>query len=189
MHVNLFALAALLGLAVGFDLHTRRIPNCLVGVGILAGFSFSVGVWWSGTVHAMVPSTPLAAVAGLLTGFLLFLPFHLLRVLGAGDVKLMAMVGVWLGPAATLQATVYVLLAGGVLALAMACWTGRLRRVLRNVLHMIVSRTAPALPMARADSSSAPAETARLTGRLPYAVAVAAGTAVQVMLTLTTPLR
>lgn len=58
MHVNLFALAALLGLAVGFDLHTRRIPNCLVGVGILAGFSFSVGVWWSGTVHAMVPSTP-----------------------------------------------------------------------------------------------------------------------------------
>jgi prepilin peptidase CpaA len=188
MHANLFALAALLGLAVGFDLHTRRIPNRLVGVGILAGLSLSVGVWWSGTALAMVPS-PLVAVAGLLTGFLLFLPFHLLRVLGAGDVKLMAMVGVWLGPAATLQATVYVLLAGGVLALAMACWTGRLRRVLRNVLHMIASRTAPALPVARADSSSAPSETARLTGRLPYAVAIAAGTAVQVTLTLTTPLR
>jgi hypothetical protein len=56
MHVNLFALAALLGLAVGFDLHTRRIPNCLVGVGILAGFSFSVGVWWSGTVSPPWPA-------------------------------------------------------------------------------------------------------------------------------------
>lgn len=179
------ALAVLLGMAMRFDLSTRRIPNRLVAAGILLGFAWSVGVMLGGaTVSSMVG--PGSAALGLLTGLLLFLPFHLLRVLGAGDVKLMAMVGTWLGPAATLQAAVYVVLAGGVLAVAMACWTGTLRQVLHNVFGMVLTRTAVPLPASNnepAPHSSRPVS--RTTGRLPYAVAIAVGTATQLVVMLT----
>ncbi len=40
---------------------------------------------------------------GWLTGLLLFLPFYMLRGMAAGDVKLMAAVGAWLGSGMALR--------------------------------------------------------------------------------------
>ncbi|MFN3414961.1 MAG: prepilin peptidase [Caldimonas sp.] len=179
------ALAVLLGMAMRFDLSTRRIPNRLVAAGILIGLSWPVGLMASGaTVSSMVG--PGSAVLGLLTGLFIFLPFHALRVLGAGDVKLMAMVGTWLGPAATLQAAVYIVLAGGVLAVVTACWTGTVRQVLRNVLGMILARTAVPVPGSRESPALSARPMPRTNGRLPYAVAIAAGTATQLVVMFTT---
>lgn len=178
------ALAVLLGMAMRFDLSTRRIPNRLVAAGILIGLSWPVGLMASGaTVSSMVG--PGSAVLGLLTGLFIFLPFHALRVLGAGDVKLMAMVGTWLGPAATLQAAVYIVLAGGVLAVVTACWTGTVRQVLRNVLGMILARTAVPVPASNEPAQPSARPKSPTTGRLPYAVAIAAGTATQLVVMLT----
>jgi prepilin peptidase CpaA len=86
--------------AVWFDVRERRIPNKIVAGGMLCGlvlqtlapqgsglFEFS----WGGL-------GPWQALLGLAAGLALFMPLHLLRAVGAGDVKLLAMVGTWLGP-------------------------------------------------------------------------------------------
>lgn len=111
-------LAGLLLAALVADLRSRRIPNSLV----LAGLTLAFGE------HAIAlalrpPTAPLAGatwwapLAGLLTGFALLLPHYLLRAMGAGDVKLMAMVGAFVGPTAAATAVLYTLIAGGLLSL------------------------------------------------------------------------
>src|ERR1700751_1600311 len=84
-------LLMLLAVAVGSDLHSRRIPNWLV----LTGLTLALAVRLGGARAAQGYS---AWGLGLLTGGGLFLPLYLLRGMGAGDVKLMAMVGAFVGP-------------------------------------------------------------------------------------------
>ncbi len=67
----------------------------------------------------------------------MFLPFFLLGGMGAGDVKLMAALGAWLGPAEAFAIAIYASLAGGVLALGVALATGYLRTALRNVGRLL----------------------------------------------------
>jgi prepilin peptidase CpaA len=117
------------------DLRTRRIPNKLVLVIAASGVIFSL---------AAVPALGSLgrSVGGLLVGFAIWFPFYLLRLLGAGDVKLFAAVGAWLGPALTLKAALLAAVAGGVLSIVflvaggalvstlagLAAWTATLRR-------------------------------------------------------------
>ena len=106
--------------AVG-DIQTGRIPNWLVLIGTIYAVAFS----------AFYPVYPrdmglLFALGGFVVGFALLLPGYLLRVLGAGDVKLMAMVGAFLGTWAAVEAVLASLIAGGLLALALAAYSGRL---------------------------------------------------------------
>ena len=53
--------------------------------------------------------------------------------MGAGDVKLMAMTGAFLGGRGMMGAFMYILLAGGLLALVMAWRQGRLSTLLRKL--------------------------------------------------------
>lgn len=105
-------LAGFLAAAVWWDLRVRRIPNGVV----VSGMVF--GICW----HVLVPGGLglLPALAGLMLGLALFLPLYLMRAMGAGDVKLMAMVGVFLGPADVLGAVLGTFLAGGVIAVLAA---------------------------------------------------------------------
>jgi prepilin peptidase CpaA len=57
---------------------------------------------------------------------------YAMRALGAGDVKLMAMIGAFVGPGAVAGITLLTLLAGGVLALGVAGFNGRLKVMLFN---------------------------------------------------------
>jgi Type IV leader peptidase family. len=54
---------------------------------------------------------------GGLLGLLIFLPFYWLGGMGAADLKLLGLVGVYLGPQGVLYSALYTALAGGVLAL------------------------------------------------------------------------
>jgi prepilin peptidase CpaA len=92
------------------DLRTRRIPNRLVLLLAVSGLVFST---------ALDPLLPglWNGLRGLAVGLALWLPLYLLGWLGAGDVKLFAAAGAWLGPAGALEGTVYAGLAGGLLAL------------------------------------------------------------------------
>ena len=66
------------------------------------------------------------------------LPLYLLRAMGAGDVKLMAMVGVFVGPLGALSVALLTFVAGGVLALAVAARNGALGRLFWNLKAMLL---------------------------------------------------
>ncbi|HBI68974.1 MAG TPA: hypothetical protein DDZ22_08115, partial [Massilia sp.] len=73
---------------------------------------------------------------GLGLGLAFLLPMYALRLIGAGDVKLLAMVGAFVGAGQILSIALIALIAGGVLALLVAAWQGSLRRVLGNAWAM-----------------------------------------------------
>jgi len=97
-------------LMASFDLATRRIPNLLCLVTALAGVGLSAGLaGWQGLGTALL---------GGLVAFGLMLPFHLLGVVGAGDVKGLGALGCFLGAWGAVQLFLYTVLAGGLLAVA-----------------------------------------------------------------------
>lgn len=173
-------LCALLALAVSSDLRSRRIPNLLVLLGALAALA----------LHALLPAGDglfrqpfgalgfTGALAGLGLGLAVLLPLYMLGAMGAGDAKLMAMVGAFLGPQAVLDAALLTLLAGGVLSLAVALWSGTLISVTHNVYQLLLQ----ALLRVRTGGGASIEAPPATTGQLPYAIAIAAGTVLQLAL-------
>lgn len=139
------------------DLYTRRVPNALtlglaaVGLALAALGLTNVG--------------PGAALGGFALGLALMLPGHLLGGTGAGDVKLLAAFGVWLGPARTGQAFFYTALAGGVLALVVAIRRRRLAETMERTGALVRS-----VGTAVADIDAPTAD-----NRFAYAPAIAVG--------------
>jgi len=169
----LLVLCALLALAVWNDVRTRRIPNALVFGGAALGLLLN-GALPPGAGLLLEPFGGigwLMALAGLALGLCLLLPMYAMGALGAGDVKLMAMVGAFVGPLAVAGITLFTLLAGGVLALVVAGYHGRLRAMLGNTWQMFKYSALRTLggDLAKLEAPATP------SGRLPYAVAIAAG--------------
>ena len=81
---------ALVALASITDVRTRRIPNVLTFGATIAALLFHVS---TGGTSGLTTS-----VGGWMLGAALFFPVFALRGMGAGDVKLLAAVGAWLGP-------------------------------------------------------------------------------------------
>lgn len=137
---QLWCLATLaLGLlmAVEWDLREHRIPNVLVVLLLVTGLVMhTVGPanGRAGLLDAF-PGALGAAKAGLgvLAGLAVFLPFYLSRSMGAGDVKLMAALGAFVGPGEVIGLALCVLAAGGVLAVLRMLIKRNARRVLANV--------------------------------------------------------
>jgi prepilin peptidase CpaA len=176
--LSLLALIALVLTAVVCDLRSRRIPNALVASGIALGLFIQTVASAGGGLFSH-PAGALGLFPALLGGLLglgLFLPLYLLRAMGAGDVKLLAMIGVWLGAPAIAYAALWTLLAGGVLSLAWALGTGVFGRVLANLRDMFLASWV----RVQAGAGVAVAVPTSATGRLPYAAAIACGTAVEV---------
>jgi prepilin peptidase CpaA len=98
-----------LGMAIASDLRSRTIPNWLTASAILVGLGFhTVKNQFTGFVFSL---------EGAVMGFGLFVLLYACGWLGAGDVKLFAAVGSFLGPAQTISAAVVIALVGGLLAL------------------------------------------------------------------------
>lgn len=102
------ALLLLLCGASACDLRTRRIPNGLVAAGLLLGLA---GRGWHGGEPGLLWS--LCGVAAALP----LLPLWAARALGAGDVKLLMMVGALMGPVFLLWTALGTLFAGALLGL------------------------------------------------------------------------
>lgn len=165
-------LAALLAAAVVTDLRSRRIPNLLVLAGLAMAFAMHAIALAS---HSKPPTGAIwwAPLAGLVAGLVMLMPLYLLRGCGAGDVKLMAMVGAFIGVKAVLAAALYTLLAGGALSLVfMLVDRGIAAHTLANVRLMLSEQMAHA-----SGSDDVPIVPLQHTAaRLPYAVAIALGT-------------
>jgi len=149
----------LLGFACASDLRARRIPNSLVLALAVSGLAFSVA---SDTV---APGLARGA-GGALVGLVIWIPFWLLRWLGAGDVKLFGAAGAWLGVWGTVEAAVIAAAVGGVLAVGWLVWMRGLRDAVERLMVATVH------PRVLRQPVSQTADRRRL---VPYAVALAAG--------------
>lgn len=156
---------ALAAAAAATDLRSARIPNLLTFGAAGLGLAF----------HAAMPGGQglTASLIGLATGLAVFFPFFALGAMGAGDVKLMAALGAWLGWHPAIYIALYTALAGGVLAVCVSVLTGYMPTAMSNlralVSHWWLTGLKP-LPALTLESGSGP--------RLPYAVPILAGVAV-----------
>jgi prepilin peptidase CpaA len=148
--------------AIITDLSTRRVPNLL-----------TFGTAAAALMFALVTKglTGLAlALAGWAVGCALFLPWFLLGGMGAGDVKLLAGFGAWLGPGAALWAALYAGLAGGPMALVVAGANGYLKQSFSNLWCLLTFwRVAGIQPLPTLTLRTAQSP------RLPYAIPIAVG--------------
>ncbi len=109
-------------IAAGYDLRARRIPNILTFPLALTGMLFAT--WHNGIAG-------LADAMG--AGVLLALPYIILFIFaggGAGDAKLMAAIGFWLG----FEQGIVVLLAVSLAAVVLGLATALLKKCLRATL-------------------------------------------------------
>jgi len=143
----------LLLLAAVTDIRERRIPNIGVLVLLVAGLAYSMTTRPLGDALS-------ASLLGCLLGFGLFIAFWPMGVLGAGDVKLFAAIGAWLGPTATLNAALVTAMVGGVMA-----------------LYTLATRRMPLAFSFRPAKVLAPptGDATTRSGHVPYGVAMATG--------------
>ena len=171
IEVPLAIVLLLLAIAVVFDVKSHRIPNWLVFSGALVGLAY----------HALSSygMGAMASVQGLAVGLAAFMPLYLIRAMGAGDVKLMAMVGAYLGPASAFGAVLTVFIAGGVLSMAAAIRNRALPRLVENLRFIMADMSMKMMVGgAGAQVDAVPVS----AGKLPYALAIATGTVMHIYL-------
>lgn len=151
-----FLSALLLG-AVIYDIVSHRLPNYYLLLGLMIGLAWQAwAAGWGGMI---------SAGAGLLTGFALFVPFYALGGMAAGDVKMMAVVGSFLGVTGALWAGAYSLMAGSILGILYLLYKGHLGKLVVRYWAMAATR-----------SRIAAEEDDAARQRFPYAIAIATGT-------------
>ncbi len=160
-------LIILLAAAAVSDYRTFKIPNVLTGGGILFALVYNTAV--PPAYHAGWTWAP----AGMLLGFAVMLPMYALRAMGAGDVKLMAMAGAFLGVEGTAYALVFSFVTAGIAAFVFAASnrvTGRMlvnaRELLRGMMWSAVAAGRPSVQPASIQS----------VGKLAYGISIALGT-------------
>jgi len=152
-------------LASWIDYAQRRVPNWLNATLILIGFAVQAAYFgWSGISTGFL---------GLLTGFGLLIVPWMMHGMGAGDVKLMAAIGVWLGPLLTLYSFALGAVIGGVTAVVMIVSTGRLRMACANFGVILAKCSNPQTVFSEVGSAKSFGVTSQL---LPYGVPLTAGT-------------
>ena len=154
-------LSGILTAAAYTDLRSHRIPNKLIGLGLILAIIFQL---MANGAHGLLCGS-LAAVLGLAC----FMPFYVLRAMGAGDVKLMAVVGLFTSPRGVLYAVVLSLLVGGVFALGYLIW-----RAARAYVGSVVQEGIAGGMSAGTVAAFIAARLAR-RDRLPYALPIAVG--------------
>jgi prepilin peptidase CpaA len=153
--VALVLLASLL--AAFSDVRTRRIPNALVIALFVCGLAVNAFAGW----HAVALDVAVA-FSILVAGSVAFS----FRLIGGGDVKLLAAAAGTLGYPLAVTFVLFTLLCGGVLGVAYSASRGRLRTTLANVQTMALPLFAGARPVRPQDSLA-----------MPYAIAILAGAA------------
>lgn len=125
--------------AVIEDLRTRKFSNRTFM--IASAVSFLTAVLVGG------PKELVSATLGFGAGFIFFLPLVLARVVGAGDMKLMAAAGVLMGWDSVLWTGLYGLLWAGVFGVAQILVKGQGRLLVQNLTSLAVSRSRAGLTL------------------------------------------
>lgn len=152
------------------DYAERRVPNWLnATLGLLGllvqGLAFG---WYTSGVGGLG-----WGLLGLVVGFGVLIVPWLMHGMGAGDVKLMAAIGCWLGPWLTLVSFAVGAIIGGAVAVVMIYTSGRTVHALANMQTILTK-------LRRLDTAFGEYGGARTFGAtsqlLPYGVPLTAGT-------------
>ncbi len=154
------------GLAAIVDASTRRIPNWLTGPVLLSGLTLAA---WTDGVAGFGNS---AAACVLLAALFTFL--WMAGAGGAGDAKLMAAIGAWVGTAHLLLVLICVLISGGVLGIAYAVVKRRGVVVGRNLWNIGLGLLVSVMHRRKWNDVSIPRPKEMQT--MPYGVAIFVGT-------------
>ena len=165
----IIALATALVTATVTDIRNQRIYNWLTFPLIIAGFA-------THTVFGGFAGLKFSAY-GFALGFVAMAIPYFMGVMGAGDVKLMAGIGAWLGVEATATAFLFTCIAGGVYALIVLATN---REILKRVLHNIAATFI--IFLASRKFEFVPVTEENAMPRLCYGVAIAAGTMIAMVL-------
>jgi prepilin peptidase CpaA len=164
-HGVIWLVTAVLVEAAVIDGLKLKVPNWLTAHFAAGGLAFAA---WTAGWHGLLWS-----LAGSALGLALLMPLYAIGGMGAGDVKLLAGVGAWVGPALTLKAFVATALVGGVMALALVAWSGQYIRhwaMFQTICEEIRTIRSPAELAGRA-AARKPTMTL-----LPYGIPIAVGT-------------
>jgi len=159
-------------IAVFTDLRSRRIPNWLVFPFLLAGFV--VSPWrtdWRGSGHGFGWHGFGQCVSGFALGVLIFGILFWMGGMGAGDVKLCAAIGAWVGPQQLFMALILTSIAGGIMVLLWIFYAKFLRKLILWMRHSVFG--------GKQQESPSEAEMTLddfLKRKMPYAPAIAIGT-------------
>ena len=146
------------------DSTEKRVPNWLNAGIALTGFIVQ-GLFfgWAGLADGAL---------GLLVGLGLLIGPWLIYGMGAGDVKLMAAIGVWFGPMMTFVAFCVGGILGGLIATIMILWSGRFWYAFANTQVIMKKFFSPKLLFSEFGSAHSFGESSQL---LPYGVPLTAG--------------
>jgi prepilin peptidase CpaA len=115
-HAVVWVVSLILLEAAVIDGWRLRVPNWLTFHLVIGGLVFSA---WYYKMDGLV-----WALEGAAVGLALLLPLYAIGGMGAGDVKLLAGVGAWVGPTVTFWAFMTSAVVGGVMAVCMVAWSG-----------------------------------------------------------------
>lgn len=149
----------LLSFAVITDIQSNRIPNALILFGVL------ISLLLQGVILGV--NGLIAWGSGLTVGLACFIPLYAFGGMAAGDVKLMAMAGSFLGPISALWASGASLIAGCVIGVSILLFNGQLFHFLKRYWVMASLRT-----------YLTPVADTAARQRFPYAIAIFIGTLV-----------
>jgi len=119
LSVPIIILSGFVAVASAFDLYSRRIPNPLLVAGLLVAVAWNAASGgWGGFTESF---------AGFWIGLALMLPGWLLRFTGGGDVKLVAVVGAFVGASTVVYAFALSMIVAAVFAVASSTYAWLLR--------------------------------------------------------------
>jgi prepilin peptidase CpaA len=107
-----------------------RVPNWITYPMVFSGLIFNAAInGWAGLGDALV---------GTVVGLFCLLPLYAVGGMGAGDVKLMAGIGAWLGAATTFYAFCVSTVVGAVMAIVMVLWKRSFHKHYANFVMIFI---------------------------------------------------
>lgn len=153
-------LVGILVICMGTDIYNRKIYNAVLFPSLLITITYKLFV--------LGVSAFLASLTGLLAGIGILLIPYVTGGMGAGDVKLLGVIGAIKGVGFLLPAFVYMALFGGAMAILMIVFRKRMWLQLRDMLYFYAClRSGFRYPVTFSR--------ALLAGSMPYGVAIGAG--------------
>jgi len=135
---ELFLLSSIMAAAVYSDIRTYKVPNSLIAFGLASGCFLKLVLGGPGELLYIIP--------GVLIPPILCFALLLKRMLGAGDVKLLAVSGIFLGPVGILWAMVNACVLAAVIAVFKLMHGGMARKRWEKLMSYAVLMAAGNAP-------------------------------------------